>query len=183
MTFFTAPFLAFLFIHATLMLFDEFYFHRKRRLGLWERIGHPVDTFFTLICFILVLFFSMSKNNILIYLIFSIISCLIIIKDEGVHLQLCNKNEQFIHAVLFVCHPLVLLGLFLCWPSFSSPAFPSLSLFSSPLLKKIITLQFISIILFFFYQIFYWNFYQKVSKIISITTWKEKFYVGKSKSR
>lgn len=109
---------SFIILHAFLMLFDEFYFHRKRGLGKWERLGHPIDTFFTLICVFIVMFFPMEKTNVIIYFLFAIFSCFIIVKDEHIHLKFCDKYEQFIHAILFIMHPIYLAILFLCWPSF-----------------------------------------------------------------
>src|SRR5262245_62756094 len=34
------------------MAVDEFYFHRRRGLPRWERLGHPLDTLAALACFV-----------------------------------------------------------------------------------------------------------------------------------
>ncbi len=37
------------------ILVDEFYFHRRRGLPIWERWGHPLDTLSLLICWLFLL--------------------------------------------------------------------------------------------------------------------------------
>ena len=157
MKLFTLFYFVFLGIHSFLMLIDEFYFHQKRGLPQWERIGHPIDTFSVLLCFFIVFFFPMTNITLIIYAILFTISCLIIIKDEAIHLKYCNKYEQYLHAAVFVFHPIILINLFLSWSSFSFSPYLFFNTFSSLNLKYIVSFQFISIILFFLYQIFYWN--------------------------
>jgi hypothetical protein len=48
---------------------DEFYFHRKRGLPRWERVGHPVDTFSVLLCFLFVLFVPYSEGALMGYIL------------------------------------------------------------------------------------------------------------------
>ena len=153
--------------HALLMLFDEFYFHRKRNLPKWERIGHPFDTFFILICFFIIIYFPMTKVNLILYFSLSVFSCLFVIKDEAVHLKYCSKYEQYLHALLFILHPILLVILFFSWPSFTKPYFNYLEYFASPLLKNVIYFQFGSAILFLFYQIFFWNVFFKDAQYVS----------------
>jgi hypothetical protein len=43
------------------------------------------------------------------------VSCLFITKDELVHARLCEPLETWLHAVLFVLHPMVFLGFGLIW--------------------------------------------------------------------
>lgn len=149
---------AMIFFHGLCMLFDEFYFHHKRKLPKWERIGHPIDTLFFIFCYCLVIFFPLTQFYIILFLIFSVISSFIIIKDESVHKKYCATPEQFLHAILFILHPIILIILFLCWPLFSEishPKFVELNLLN---LKKFIIGQFFLSIIFLFYQIIYWNF-------------------------
>ena len=56
-------------------------------------------------------------------------SCLLITKDEFVHQRLCTGGEHWVHAVLFILHPLVLIGTALLWiarpaPPRASPSRP-----------------------------------------------------------
>ena len=149
MNLFILFYLIFFSIHSSIMLVDEFYFHRKRGLPKWERIGHPIDTIFTLICFAIIIFFPSTRTTFIIYGIFAIISSLVIIKDEAVHLKYCSKQEQYFHAILFVFHPVLLINLFL-----GEAFFPSFYI------KGIILVQFISMVLFLIYQVLYWNFFR-----------------------
>lgn len=137
--------------HAFIMIFDEFYFHHKRGLPKWERIGHPMDTLFFLICLLIPCTFSYHKNSVLLFVFLSILSSLIIVKDEKVHLKLCNSKEQVLHALLFITHPLILLCVFLWWK------FQDQFIFA----KQILHTQFFVVLLFLTYQIVYWNFLKK----------------------
>jgi len=158
MNIFTTFYIVLFILHSSIMLVDEFYFHIKRGLPRWERIGHPVDTLCTLVCFSIVVFLPINIFTMIIYGIFFILSCLIITKDEAQHLKNCNKYEQYIHALLFVFHPIILINIFLSWSSFSPSPIPILNSLSSHTLKIIILFQFFSIILFLMYQIIFWNF-------------------------
>lgn len=124
------------------MFFDEFHFHRKRGLGRWEAIGHPVDTLFFLACFIQALIFEPSTENVPVFLFLSAASCLIITKDEWVHAKECDPLEQWLHALLFVLHPLALLVLYQAWTRGHT---------------NLILIHSIFIGFFFLYQAIYWN--------------------------
>lgn len=147
--------------HGLLILIDEFYFHHKRKLPKWERIGHPIDTFFFLGCFLITIFFPMTKSNVAIFFVLAILSSLIIIKDEYIHIKLCTIKEHYLHILLIIIHPLLLINVFLSWPSFTISYFSILDHFKSSLLKNIIYLQFIFALLFLLYQIIYWNLIDK----------------------
>jgi hypothetical protein len=133
-------------LQGLLMFVDEFYFHRKRRLKRWESLGHPVDTFLFLACFAYTLIFPFHPDNFMIFTILSIISTLIITKDEWVHTQESSAGENWLHSLLFIVHPIALIALFFAW-SYSFNIF--------------IFLQTFIISLFLIYQIIYWNFYQR----------------------
>src|SRR6266511_3179227 len=104
----------FLFIPFTLQTFcmavDEFYFHRRRGLPRWERLGHPLDTLTALACFVWLLSAAPSALSLSVYVCLSVFSCLFVTKDEPVHSKHCSPNEQWLHALLFSLHPLVLLS-------------------------------------------------------------------------
>lgn len=144
-------------IQALLMMFDEFYFHWNRVVPRFERIGHPIDTFFVLLCYFCIAFLDLNKRNLIIYTVLAVISCICIVKDEAIHKQYCSAKEQFIHALLFVLHPIILFALFLCWPSVKGTTFEIFT-FQSEFLNKVFYLQLILSSFFFFYQIIYWNF-------------------------
>lgn len=157
----------FIAFHSILMIFDEFFFHRKRILPKWERIGHPIDTVFILLCFLVVICLPMTKLSIILYFSLSVLSCFIIVKDESIHLKYCGKYEQYLHALLFILHPILLIILFFSWSSFTKSYFSDMDYFNSPLLKNIIYFQFISATLFLSYQILFWNFFFKDIEYVS----------------
>lgn len=91
------------------MLFDEGWFHRKRGLPRWERVGHPLDTLTVMACFTFLLVVSPERSGALTtYVALSVFSCLFITKDELVHAIECEPAEQWLHSVLFLLHPVVL---------------------------------------------------------------------------
>jgi hypothetical protein len=120
------------------MMVDEFKYHRQRRLGLWERVGHPIDTFFFLLPF---LYVQVYTNDALFWAM-CVFSSLIITKDEFIHSKECEGAEQWLHSMLFILHPLALVGLWFAWKNEY---------------KQIILLQSVIILLFMIYQIIYWN--------------------------
>jgi hypothetical protein len=49
------------------------------------------------------------------YLFLAAVSCLVITKDEWVHAGECAAGEHWVHALLFIVHPLVLTAAGLLW--------------------------------------------------------------------
>lgn len=132
------------------MTFDEFYFHWKRGLPLWERVGHPLDTLSVLFVMGYVLYVPFSKSAFFVFLALAILSCLLVTKDEWVHRKHCSGKEQWLHALLFINHPLLLLSMGLIWPL-------------QGVYRLLLFIQFFMTGLFFIYQVIYWN-----------IVWKEK---------
>lgn len=91
------------------MVVDEFYFHEKRGLLLWERVGHPLDTLTVFLCYGYLL---LGNANVSVYIALCAFSCLFITKDEFVHSKECQGSEHWLHAVLFVLHPLSFLSAY-----------------------------------------------------------------------
>ncbi len=156
-----------IFLHGICMLFDEFYFHQKRKLPKWERIGHPIDTLFFIFCYCIILFLPITSATILLYFIFSILSCLIITKDEFIHLKNCSTQEQYLHAILFILHPIILFILFFNWPNFAKSELLIFQQINLLQLKYLVTIQFIFSVIFLFYQIIYWNIIFKDEKNVT----------------
>jgi hypothetical protein len=102
-------------LQALAMLFDEVYFHRRRGLPLWERVGHPLDTSSVLACFAVALFAPWTTRWLAVYVALSVFSCLFITKDEAIHAERCSAGEHWLHSVLFVLHPIVLAATALLW--------------------------------------------------------------------
>jgi hypothetical protein len=102
---------------------DELYFHRQRGLPRWERLGHPLDTLTVLFCMLWILFVPPTMPTILSYVGLSIFSCFFITKDELIHHSHCRAGEHWLHAVLFVLHPVILISAGLLWPAAHQQSF------------------------------------------------------------
>ena len=124
------------------MLVDEFYFHHKRGLGKWESWGHPVDTLLLLSCFLFAYLLPYQSKYELAFGVLCFFSTLIITKDEFIHAKQSSGPENFLHALLFILHPLSLMVLYIFWKNHE--------LF-------FIQIQAGIIFLFLTYQIIYWN--------------------------
>ena len=94
---------------------DEFYFHRRRGLPRWERIGHPLDTLTVLACFAIALALPLTAASLRTYVALAAFSCLFVTKDEIVHAKYCEPFEHWVHALLFVLHPIVLASMGYLW--------------------------------------------------------------------
>lgn len=134
------------FLQSAVLFVDEFYCHYRRELRKWERIGHPIDTFAFSACFLSILFLdSETPTGNFVYLLLSVISCLLITKDEWQHKELSSGFENWLHSLLFMLHPFSLFWMFLLWHGGHPDAF-LLALY-----------VFIASMAFGFYQLFYWN--------------------------
>lgn len=136
------------FIQAVLIFIDEFYFHHRRGLPKWERIGHPLDTATILLVVIWTLITDFTSLHLKIFIFLALVSLFFITKDEFVHKDVCPKVEMWLHALLFINHPILLTSAAFMWKE-------GHTLFLST--------QAIFITLFLSYQIIYWN-----------VLWKEK---------
>jgi hypothetical protein len=103
------------FLQGTLMLVDEFHFHRRRGLPRWERLGHPLDTLTVLAPLLLTLFLPVAAPWTAIFLALALFSCVFVTKDEWVHARLCAPGEQWLHALLFLLHPLLFGAMWVLW--------------------------------------------------------------------
>jgi hypothetical protein len=100
---------------ALLMLVDEFIFHRRRGLPRWERWGHPIDTLSVGLALAVPAFAPPTIDWLTVYIGLSIFSCLLVTKDEWVHAKACAPMEHWLHAMLFVLHPVVFGVLAWAW--------------------------------------------------------------------
>lgn len=144
-------------LQAILILIDEGYFHIRRGLPKWEKIGHPLDTLSTLVCFLYVLGSPYHQTNLFIYIALAIFSCIMITKDEFIHKEHCPGAENWLHAFLFILHPIVLILLGVMWASPTWLGF-----------QGFIQLQTAFIFLFFLYQTIFWNFIWKNTPVVRL---------------
>lgn len=89
--------------------------HYKRKMGKWERFGHPLDTLTVLVPFVFVNISPYSEKNLSLYIFLCTISCFFVTKDEFIHHEVCSAFEQWLHSLLFILHPLVFLSAAIMW--------------------------------------------------------------------
>lgn len=131
-----------------LSLYDEFYLHRRRFLPRWERLGHPMDTLSLLACVLITIFFRPTPGALVGYVLACVASCMLITKDEWVHKTHATGHELWIHAILFVLHPVVCICIGCLW--YAQPSGPLLKVQAGLLLGYAA------------YQYVYWNVVRKV---------------------
>jgi hypothetical protein len=89
--------------------------HVERGLGKWERFGHPLDTLTVLIPVSYAALQLFSNNGLILFVVLSLFSCFFITKDEFIHTKECSGLENWLHAVLFILHPMIFLATGLLW--------------------------------------------------------------------
>lgn len=126
---------------------DEFYFHHRRRLGSWEIIGHPADTLSVLAAYVFLAAASPSATNLSYFIAIAVFSSLLVTKDEWVHAKACRPGENWLHAFLFIVHPIAFMAAGWIWWNDSQSFF--------------FEMQSGVMLLFFLYQTIYWGFLAK----------------------
>jgi hypothetical protein len=152
------------------MVVDEFYFHRQRTLPRWERIGHPLDTLTVLLCWSVVWFVPPTPSSITVYAGLGVFSCLFVTKDEWVHKEYCRAGEQWLHALLFILHPLLMVSAGLLWPAIGAKNPAALSsgwIRYEGFERSFFAVNIALTLLFGLYQLVYWNFIWKARSSIT----------------
>ncbi|KAF0249193.1 MAG: hypothetical protein FD167_1407, partial [bacterium] len=113
-----------------------------------------------------VLFFPPTEKNIIIYTLLAVFSCIFVTKDEFVHSKLCVLGEMWLHAFLFLLHPILFILVGLYWVASGSIGSNSLFLHelqdeSLHLFRVFFLGEATLTLLMMFYQIIYWNFLWK----------------------
>jgi hypothetical protein len=98
-----------------LMLVDEWVYHRRRKLDLFETWGHPIDTALFIAALAVPACLPPSRAALVAFGGLSLLSLLVITKDEWVHARACEPAEHWLHALLFVLHAPVLISVGLTW--------------------------------------------------------------------
>lgn len=124
------------------MIVDEGWFHRRRGLPRWERIGHPIDTLSIALCLGWLVLAERTTDALWVYGALAAGSTLLVTKDEGVHARRCSAGEHWVHALLFVLHPIVLAALAVAWWRGHG---------------GVVAGQLVAVVGFLAYQIVYWN--------------------------
>jgi biotin transporter BioY len=129
-------------LEAVAMIVDELWFHRRRGLPRWERIGHPVDTASVALTYAWALCNLPTGGGLAGYIALATLSSLLVTKDEPMHRRLCTAGETWLHALLFVLHPVVFLCFGLLWQSGE---------------RTLLGLQLAATVAFGMYQLVYWS--------------------------
>jgi 2-polyprenyl-6-hydroxyphenyl methylase/3-demethylubiquinone-9 3-methyltransferase len=136
---------------------DEFWFHRRRTLPRGEWMGHALDTSVFLACLACPLLLPPVASNLGLYGVLAVLSCLLITKDEFLHQRLCPGGEHWVHAVLFILHPLVLIATALLW--ISTGASPLKGILTPPpaSARAMLLFQCLAVSGFLVFQVVYWS--------------------------
>ena len=139
---------------------DEGYFHYERGLPKWERIGHPLDTASLWLCMGIALFAPFSSTALKVYGAFAILSCIMVTKDEFTHKHHCRASENWLHAFLFLLHPLILICTAMIWAAISAevPTWLMELATHRSVLEMFLSVQTACTGIFLLYQIIFWNF-------------------------
>jgi hypothetical protein len=141
-------------VQGAAMAVDELYFHRRRGLGRWERLGHPVDTLTMVACVGWTLAAPPTLANVARYVAIAAGSCLFVTKDEFVHARRCGPGEHWLHALLFVVHPVALASMGALWAAPTAAVAPQAFGLSR---AGALRLELAVVASFFVYQLVYWN--------------------------
>ncbi len=142
------------FLQASAMLVDEGWFHRQRGLTRWERIGHPMDTVTAAACYLWMVVIPYKHLHALpVYIGLACFSSLFITKDEWVHTKFCSARENWLHAILFVLHPMVFAAFAVLWRSGEN--------------EWLLHAQLLLTLAFLFYQTLYWSVFWKPTSLPS----------------
>ncbi len=136
---------------------DEFGFHHQRAVPRWEWMGHALDTSVFLACLVCPLVLAPEPANLRLYGVLAVISCILITKDEFIHQRLCSGGEHWLHAVLFILHPIVLMATAYLWISTGTAALKGLPVPAPALARGMLLLQILVVSGFLAFQIAYWS--------------------------
>jgi len=156
-------------LQAVAIALDEGIFHVRRGLPKWERIGHPLDTLSVLVCMGYVLFVPFSTRSLALYIVLAVFSSFLVTKDEFVHKEHCPAAGNWLHAVLFLLHPVTLACAGFIWPVVQGiEVTPWISrwLNDKDALLFFLQGQFCAMTFFLIYQIVFWNVIWKDKPVI-----------------
>lgn len=137
------------FILVTLLMGYDEVLHKRRGLGPWEKLGHPIDTLTVFAPLSFITINEYSYHRLIIFIILGAFSCLVVTKDEFIHTQECEAIENWVHSMLFILHPMIFAASAIIWKYHPEDDF--------------LTVQAIGVGVFMIYQVIRWSF-----------SWKER---------
>lgn len=144
-------------LHGILMLVDEFWYHRRREVPSWERLGHPLDTLTVFLPLVLIWFIAPTPGMKTLFIILAVFSCIFVTKDEWVHKHYCEPGELWLHALLFLLHPLLFFSAWILWPDMHSSE-------GNPYVPIAFVILLLSVFGFGLYQLIFWNVFEPAKK-------------------
>ncbi len=102
-------------LHACLFGYDEYFLKRKRELSQAEINSGILDGILFLFVVSLTIFTTFSESLGYIYIGFSGLSCISIVKNEFFYPKDIERVERIVHALLYVLHPLILYCFYASW--------------------------------------------------------------------
>ncbi len=105
-----------------------------------------------------------SPGHLTVYVGLAVFSCLFITKDELVHARLCVPGEHWVHAILFIVHPLCLASLAWLWPALHPSVAGLAGVPEIPGAARIFAAQLVVTSSFCVYQATYWAFHGSARK-------------------
>jgi len=136
---------------------DECFFHRKRGLPRWERLGHPLDTLTVFVCLSWILYVPPRPRTVALFAAMAAVSMFFVTKDEAVHRRHCCAAEHWLHACLFTLHPLGLTGAGFLWPAAHGMPGAIAWVSAGSHSRDLLSLACGGTLLFAAYQFTYWN--------------------------
>jgi len=94
---------------------DEFRCHAAREVTPWEWRGHVLDTAVFLACLACAALLDPGTAQVRLFAGLAVLSCLLVTKDEFRQHLPCTGGEHWLHAVLFLLHPMVLFAAWRLW--------------------------------------------------------------------
>jgi 2-polyprenyl-6-hydroxyphenyl methylase/3-demethylubiquinone-9 3-methyltransferase len=120
-------------------------------------MGHALDTLVFLACLTLPILVAPTAPNIRLFAWMAVGSCLLITKDEFIHQRLCSGGEHWLHAVLFILHPIVLFATAFLWISIGPAALSRVPASSLSPAAWVLLLQVVLVSGFLAFQVTYWS--------------------------
>lgn len=145
-------------LHALAFAVDDFYCHRRRGLGRWEIAGHPADTLSVVAALSVPAFVPLSAGAAWVFAVLAVLSGVLVTKDEFVHYRLCDGFEMWLHAVMFLLHPLQFVAVALAWVASAEllQAFPGFELLAAHGVAAIRVVWGLALAV-FVYQLIFWG--------------------------
>ncbi|MCB0357568.1 MAG: hypothetical protein KDD40_11200 [Bdellovibrionales bacterium] len=102
-------------LQVVLFHIDEYYFHRKRTLCRKEVVSMFIDGALYLPPLVIACFAPFNDFWSWVFIVFSVLSCLSITKNEWFYNYDLNRPERIVHSFLYILHPILLYGFYYSW--------------------------------------------------------------------